>query len=185
MKDNPKHIRMMKEGKVRPETMPLGPLADVARVMQTGAEKYGVHNWRLDKIKASTYVGAIFRHAILEWAEGSDTDKDSGEHPLAHVAACCLIVMDAEKYNTLIDDRLLAESIDGDTGTVERVLRALPCLAEGEEGASSPEPSQTPSGEGRQGPQGGWVGGRPPKSSIERWLYGQGKHPRHNEEEES
>ena len=118
MKDNPKNVAAMKEGKVPADKIPFGPLADVARVMATGAEKYGVRNWRLDPVLASTYVGAIFRHAMLEGAEGSNIDADSGEHPLAHVIACCLIVMDAEAHGTLMDDRELQESKDPESGAV-------------------------------------------------------------------
>jgi len=110
-KMNPKHIQQLKEGKPPMEYVPWTPLAAVARVMQAGADKYGRRNWRKDKILASTYVGAITRHALLEWAEGVDKDKDSGEHPLAHVTACCLLVMDAETHGTLIDDRGECESI--------------------------------------------------------------------------
>ena len=112
MKHNPKHIQQLKVGKPPMEYVPYGPLAQVAKVMQTGAEKYGKKNWRQDKILASTYVGAITRHALLEWAEGINKDKDSGQHPLAHVIACCLLVMDAETHGTLIDDRLDSESIN-------------------------------------------------------------------------
>ena len=110
--DNPKHIRAQKEGKVPMERIPWRALAPVARVMAGGSEKYGVRNWHIDKILASTYVGAIARHGFLEWAQGTDVDKDSGEHPLAHVAACCLIVLDAIEQGTLIDDRHRAESIN-------------------------------------------------------------------------
>ena len=111
-KENPKLIQAQKDGKVPAEFIPFGSLASVARVMQTGAVKYGVRNWRIDQIRASTYVGAIFRHAMLEWAAGIDEDADSGQHPLAHVVACCLIVMDAQREGTLIDDRRLSESKD-------------------------------------------------------------------------
>lgn len=116
MKDNPKHIAAQKAGKVPMEYVPWAALAPVARVMATGAAKYGIRNWHIDEIKASTYVGAIARHALLEWALGRDKDADSGEHPLAHVVACCLIVMDAEARGKLIDDRLATESIDQETG---------------------------------------------------------------------
>ena len=154
--DNPKHIQQMKEGKVPAERIPFGPLAAVARVMASGAFKYGRNNWRIDEIMASTYIGAIFRHAFLEWALGVDRDKDTGEHPLAHVIACCLLVMDAEKFGTLVDDRLLAESIrsHGDTRTVKRVLRALPRIAASQEGAGGAEPRKARSRKRRQGPQG-------------------------------
>jgi hypothetical protein len=110
MTDNPKHIQQLKEGKPPMEYVPYGPLAQVAKVMQTGALKYGRKNWRQDKILASTYVGAITRHALLEWSEGVNVDKESGQHPLAHVIACCLLVMDAETHGTLIDDRMSTES---------------------------------------------------------------------------
>jgi len=112
MKDNPKLIQARKEGKAPMNLVPWGPLAAVARVMATGAAKYGIRNWRIDKILSSTYVAAIARHALMEWAQGKDIDKDSGEHPLAHVVACCLIVMDAEAHGTLVDDRLRAVSLD-------------------------------------------------------------------------
>lgn len=110
MKDNPKAVQAQKDGKVPMELIPYGPLAEVAKVLATGAEKYGVRNWRIDDIKATTYVGAIARHALIEWAQGVDVDQDSGLHPLAHVAACCLLVMDAQSMDSLIDDRDFAES---------------------------------------------------------------------------
>lgn len=109
-KNNPKHIQQLKDGKAPMEYLPFAPLAEVARVMKSGADKYGRKNWRYDKILASTYAAAIARHALLEWAEGKNTDKESGCHPLAHVAACCLLVMDAEKHGTLVDDRLDVET---------------------------------------------------------------------------
>ena len=121
-KDNPKMIQALKEGKPPMEFVPFGPLAAVARVMATGAAKYGRRNWLIDRIRATTYIAALFRHVFLEWAAGVDRDKDSGEHPLAHAVAGLLIVMDAEAHGTLIDDRLFAESkaeqmevVDGQT----------------------------------------------------------------------
>ena len=113
MTENPKLIQARKDGKVPFEFIPMAPMAAVARVLESGAEKYGVRNWRTDKIKASTYEGAIGRHTFLEWASGVDVDKDSGEHPLAHVIASCLVVLDAMEYGTLIDDRNRMESKDG------------------------------------------------------------------------
>ena len=120
MSDNPKMIAAQKAGKVPFERIPFGPLAAVARVMATGGDKYGIRNFLLDEIKASTYLGAIGRHAFLEWSLGVDEDKDSGEHPLAHVIACCLIVLDSIEHGSLIDDRLVQESKDPETGKVKR-----------------------------------------------------------------
>jgi hypothetical protein len=109
-RENPKYVQQLKEGKAPLEYLPWTSLASVAKVMQSGADKYGSRNWRKDPIKASTYVAAIARHALLEWAEGSDADYDTGEHPLAHVIACCMIVLDSIEQGTLIDDRKVTES---------------------------------------------------------------------------
>ena len=159
-KSNPKHIQAMKDGKVPWERIPFGPLAAVARVMASGAAKYGKRNWTIDEILASTYVGAIGRHAFLEWASGVDKVHDTGEHPLTHVIACCLLVLDAEAHGTLIDDRLLAVSIDVNTRAVKSVLRALPRIAPSEARARRPKPRATRRGKGRQGSQGRRQGSR-------------------------
>ena len=69
-----------------------------------GHLKYGHFNWRDDPVTISTYLNAATRH-LLEYKEGSNTASDSHIHHLAHVCACCNILMDAEFQKTLIDDR--------------------------------------------------------------------------------
>jgi len=103
--DNPKAARAERENKVPMHLIPWRALEQVARAMESGAAKYGERNWRIDPIKCSTYEGSIARHTFLEWAQGVDQDKDSGLHPLAHVAATCLVILDAIEHGTLIDDR--------------------------------------------------------------------------------
>lgn len=110
-RDNPKLIQAEKDGKVQYEKIPWQILESDARVHAHGAAKYGERNWRLDKILASTYEGAIMRHFIA-WATGEDIDPDSGEPHLNHVRACCAIVLDAGNHGTLIDDRFRAYSKD-------------------------------------------------------------------------
>lgn len=112
---NPKHIRAMKEGKTPYEKIPFDILADDAFVHAHGAEKYGERNWRIDKILASTYEGAILRH-FFAWAGGEDIDPDSGRPHLNHIRACCAVVLDAQRHGTLIDDRDRKESKDVDSG---------------------------------------------------------------------
>ena len=109
--NNPKATRALLDGKAPMELIPYKQLAPVARVLRTGASKYGIRNWRTEPISASTYIGAIARHALVEWAEGGDTDKDSGEHPLAHVIASCLLVLDAIEHGTFVDDRKRSEVV--------------------------------------------------------------------------
>jgi hypothetical protein len=107
---NPKAARALLDDKQPLEFILWHPLRALCRVLRGGARKYGVRNWRLEPICTSTYEAAIARH-LSEWAEGHDVDPDSGEHPLAHVAASCFLVMDAMRTNTLIDDRQRAEVI--------------------------------------------------------------------------
>lgn len=108
--ENPKHIQAMKDGKAPLEFL-LGDVVDEpeARVLAYGAAKYGVRNWRIDKITASTYEGAFRRH-LNAWLRGEDIDPESGEPHLAHIRANCAVVMDAQKVGTFIDNRDRAES---------------------------------------------------------------------------
>lgn len=55
-------------------------------------------------MKASVYVAAMQRH-LLKWFHSQDNDVESGVSHLAHVAACCNILMDAMFVDSMIDDR--------------------------------------------------------------------------------
>ena len=111
-KQNPKHIRAQKENKIPFEYLVLSVLEDDAWVHQGGGDKYGIRNWTIDEILASTYVGAMFRH-LRAWAMGEDLDPESGKPHLTHLRACCAVVLDGNKHGKLIDDRLRAESKGG------------------------------------------------------------------------
>lgn len=50
------------------------------------------------------YLNAMLRH-IHATLDGEDKDPESGKSHLAHVSACCLILLDSAKYGNLIDDR--------------------------------------------------------------------------------
>lgn len=108
---NPKHIRAQKESKSRLELIPWTGMDEIAAVLEQGADKYGERNWRIDKIMTSTYEGAILRH-FSAWSRGDTFDDESNCNHLAHIAACCLIMLDAEEYGCLIDDRSRSESFD-------------------------------------------------------------------------
>lgn len=84
--------------------VPCGPLFQVGAVLLEGACKYGRHNWRTVGVRSSIYYDAMQRH-LMRWYEGHDLDRDSGAHHLAHVAACCLIVLDSIGIGNLNDDR--------------------------------------------------------------------------------
>jgi hypothetical protein len=72
--------------------------------MKLGAIKYGRQNYRVEHVAMRVYAAAMMRH-IGEWLDGSDEDHESGQHPLAHVAANVHVVLGALDEGTLIDDR--------------------------------------------------------------------------------
>ena len=110
-KDNPKLIRALKDGKAPLEYLVYSVMEGDAAVHKLGADKYGIRNWRVDNILASTYEGAILRH-FKAWAEGEDLDPESGYSHLYHIRACCAILLDSEEKGTLIDNRIRTESKD-------------------------------------------------------------------------
>lgn len=109
MKDNPKLIQALKDGKVPMEYLVTSCFAEDALCHKHGADKYGTRNWREQEILASTYEGAMMRH-LLAWMHGEDTDPDSGLSHLTHLRACCAVVLDSMQHNTLIDDRSRQET---------------------------------------------------------------------------
>ena len=94
----------------------MNTLRDVMRVMSLGSDKYGLKNYRAQPVAASTYYDAAIRH-LIDWFEGpenqpgvpQDNDPESGVTHLAHVIACCTILMDAMRMGLLIDDRCANE----------------------------------------------------------------------------
>jgi hypothetical protein len=83
---------------------PMEPLVELENVMACGATKYGVFNYRESQVDALTYQGAMKRHMLL-WFAGMDNDDETNQSHLAHVMACCVILMDAQSNNMLIDNR--------------------------------------------------------------------------------
>lgn len=96
--------------------LPPGACADTAKVLGLGADKYGPWNWRTHSVKASTYVGAIKRH-LDAWWDGEEIDPESGLTHMAHIAASAMIVMDAARHDTLIEDHPAGSTfhLKGDT----------------------------------------------------------------------
>ena len=89
--------------------IPLNALGPVSEVMKGGAEKYGQNNWLTsDGVGLLTYKGAILRH-LTAIDRGEDMDPESGQPHLAHIAASCLILLDAEANGKLIDNRVLVK----------------------------------------------------------------------------
>jgi hypothetical protein len=100
--DNPKTAY----GLAKPDmaVVPPAALLSLMGAMQVGAQKYGPHNWRKDKVSSSVYYAAAHRH-LMAWFDGEDVAADSGVHHLGHVMACCAILLDAASIGMLNDNR--------------------------------------------------------------------------------
>lgn len=87
-------------------TVPPALLIHAAKGTKEGATKYGAFNWRITKVVAMTYVGAMLRH-LLAWVDGEEIDPESctGKHHLDGVAASLAILLDAMDGGFLIDNR--------------------------------------------------------------------------------
>ena len=84
--------------------VPLTVLAELGIAMMEGSRKYGRHNYRVSKIKASIYYDAARRH-LDAWWEGEDIDPESGIHHIVKAIAGLAVCRDAEIHNKLHDDR--------------------------------------------------------------------------------
>ena len=67
--ENPKAIY----GRAKPSLglFPSAALIECAGVFQSGADKYGLANWRKDAVESMTYVHAALRH-IFKWVDGQN-----------------------------------------------------------------------------------------------------------------
>jgi hypothetical protein len=90
--------------KVPMHLIPPSAKIHLALALEDGAGKYGPYNWREEKISASVYRGAMERHGD-GWWDGEDLAGDSGVLHLAHIMACCALLIDAAECGMLIDDR--------------------------------------------------------------------------------
>lgn len=104
--ENPKRAHGLK--KLPLDLIPIVALVQEAAVYGLGADNpakaYGRYNWRETPIDADTYRGAIERHLML-WLAGEDLDPESGVSHMAHIRACCGILLDAIDAGTFVDSR--------------------------------------------------------------------------------
>jgi hypothetical protein len=99
-------------------------IAAAAEGFLEGALKYGRYNWRIAGVAVSIYCAAIRRHLSKYW-NGQNRDKTTRVRHLASIICCAGIMLDAELYGKLKDDRppcpdpdALADLIDEAEATV-------------------------------------------------------------------
>jgi len=95
-----------KYGDLKPQLWLVPPTAVIEESMAfaQGAVDYDPYNWRQNAVKTHVYTSAALRH-LYAWMDGQDVDPKSGCSHLAHVRACCGILLDAAATGNLIDDR--------------------------------------------------------------------------------
>ena len=69
----------------------------IARVLRSGAAKYGLWNWRDTPIETMTYVHSTMRH-LVAYADGEDIDPESGLPHLAHALGSLAVLVDGIEY---------------------------------------------------------------------------------------
>ncbi len=78
-------------GKWRFSLLPLTPILEVIKVLEFGAQKYAVDNWKKVPDSNDRYFDAAMRH-LLSWRQGERNDPETGLNHLAH-AVCCLLFL--------------------------------------------------------------------------------------------
>lgn len=77
---------------------------EVAKILSLDSDDYWPWIWRNNKVMLMASLGNMKQH-IDAFIDGEDIDPTTKAHHIACVAATCAIVLDAQKYNSLIDDR--------------------------------------------------------------------------------
>lgn len=103
---NPKDLIGCKKDSI--SLVPPEGIKEISKAMKNGAEKYGAYNWRDKKVQYMIYLDAIYRHT-LALVDREDVAEDSQVHHLGHIGANVCILLDAIKYNCIIDNRPLVK----------------------------------------------------------------------------
>lgn len=78
-------------GKRRFSLLPLEAVNEVIDVLEVGAQKYAVDNWKQVPEARTRYYDATIRH-ITAWFAGEKNDPETGKNHLAH-GICCLMFL--------------------------------------------------------------------------------------------
>ena len=79
-------------------------LAEEALAYEEGLCKYGRNNYRIVGVRTMIYIAAALRH-IWKFTMGEDRDPKTRAHHLGNARACLGIILDAQAYGKLTDDR--------------------------------------------------------------------------------
>lgn len=74
-------------------------IAEMARVLAYGAQKYGVDNWKKapESEARDIYLNALIRH-VLAYAKGNEYNYEEGQYHLAQIAVNAMFLFYFDKY---------------------------------------------------------------------------------------
>lgn len=73
------------------DLLPYDSLVEITRVLEFGAKKYGVDNWK-NNLAIRRLINATLRH-VMEFSEGIDIDSESGMSHIAHAGCNILFIL--------------------------------------------------------------------------------------------
>ena len=93
----------MSQRKTRFDLVPFAAVAQIADVLEFGADKYSANNW-CRGAHWSRYFSALCRH-VFAWWRGEDLDPETGLSHLAHAGCCLFFLMEYQSNRWGTDDR--------------------------------------------------------------------------------
>lgn len=85
-------------GKWRLSLIPVYCLRVIVQVLEFGALKYAIDNWKTVPDSRRRYYDAAIRH-LTAWWDGETNDPESDLPHLAHAACCIIFLLWLEKNN--------------------------------------------------------------------------------------
>lgn len=95
------------EGKPRMDLIEYTSIAEIAKVMGYGADKYTAYNWKGGIAQSRLYAAAL-RHLGQYWS-GEDTDPETGISHVAHAGCNIMMLLWMIKNRPDLDDRYIPE----------------------------------------------------------------------------
>jgi hypothetical protein len=87
------------DGKLRWSLLPLDAVEEIVKVLEHGAKKYSVDNWKYVENGTERYWDSLVRH-IMAWKQGEIIDPESGLSHLAHAGCNVLFLLYLAKAKT-------------------------------------------------------------------------------------
>ena len=93
-------------GKLRWSLIPFRELEDVVKVLEMGAQKYKVDNWKKCN-DTKRYEDALMRH-LVSYMKGDKIDKESGLNHMSHIICNALFLSYFDNEKVIEDDETKA-----------------------------------------------------------------------------